>query len=159
MLLRWKTIKPPPLKRTSCCGMSRCRVGDSTDVWYGVDLPLLSKRVMGEEGWPLPLLERPGRQIVIISIIITIIIVIVIIIISIIIVIISVIILLIISDIVALLPIITIIRRTFCNKPKKSIWKCLRVIPLFQYWNEKMPTKFAVPSVKTSCCLNGHFSF
>ena len=99
---------------------------------------------MGEEGWPLPLLERPGRQIVIISIIITIsiviviiiitiIIVIVIIIISIIIVIISVIILLIISDIVALLPIITIIRRTFCNKPKKSIWKCLRVIPLFQY--------------------------
>ena len=89
---------------------------------------------MGEEGWPLPLLERPGRQIVIISIIITIIIVIVIIIIiTIIIVIISVIILLIISDIVALLPIITIIRRTFCNKPKKSIWKCLRVIPLFQY--------------------------
>ena len=77
---------------------------------------------MGEEGWPLPLLERPGRQIVIISIIITIIIVII-----------SVIILLIISDIVALLPIITIIRRTFCNKPKKSIWKCLRVIPLFQY--------------------------
>ena len=76
---------------------------------------------MGEEGWPLPLLERPGRQIVIISIII------------IIIVIISVIIILIISDIVAILPIITIIRRTFCNKPKKSIWKCLRVIPLFQY--------------------------
>ena len=148
MLLRWKTIKPPPLKRTSCCGMSRCRAGDSTDVWYGVDLPLLSKRVMGEEGWPLPLLERPGRQIVIISIIIIIIIVII-----------SVIILLIISDIVALLPIITIIRRTICNKPKKSIWKCLRVIPLFQYWNEKMPTKFAVPSVKTSCCLNGHFSF
>ena len=106
--------------------MSRCRAGDSSDVWYGVDLPLLSKRVMGGEGWPLPLLERPGRQIVIISIIITkyhchllrhyhfII-----------------------SDIVALLPIITIIRRTICNKPKKSIWKCLRVIPLFQYWNEK----------------------
>ena len=87
-----------------------------------VDLPLLSKRVMGGEGWPLPLLERPGRQIVIISIIITIIIVII-----------SVIIILIISDIVALLSIITIIRRTICNKPKKSIWKCLRVIPLFQY--------------------------
>ena len=62
---------------------------------------------MGGEGWPLPLLERPGRQIVIISIIITIIIVII-----------SVIIILIISDIVALLSIITIIRRTICNKPK-----------------------------------------